>query len=77
MVAAVQERECPGDAVSRIVLATADGLSNTAIADKLDIHVSSARKWRTRFVADRLEGLLDEPRPGGRPRVSVTTGSKP
>lgn len=68
MVAAVQERECPGDAVSRIVLATADGLSNTAIADKLDIHVSSARKWRTRFVADRLEGLLDEPRPG-RPRV--------
>jgi transposase len=53
---------------SRIVLAAADGLSNTAIADKLDIHVSSARKWRTRFVTDRLDGLLDEPRPG-RPRV--------
>lgn len=53
---------------SRIVLAAADGLNNTAIADKLDIHVSSARKWRTRFVVDRLEGLLDEPRPG-RPRT--------
>nr|WP_264074787.1 IS630 family transposase [Mycolicibacter minnesotensis] len=53
---------------ARIVLAAADGLNNTAIADKLDIHVSSARKWRTRFVADRLDGLLDEPRPG-RPRV--------
>lgn len=53
---------------SRIVLAAADGLNNTAIADKLDIHVSSARKWRTRFVADRLDGLLDEPRPG-RPRT--------
>jgi transposase len=53
---------------SRIVLAAADGLSNTAIADKLDIHVSSARKWRTRFVTGRLDGLLDEPRPG-RPRV--------
>ncbi len=53
---------------SRIVLAAADGLSNTAIADKLDVHISSARKWRTRFVADRLEGLLDEPRPG-RPRT--------
>jgi transposase len=53
---------------SRIVLAAADGLSNTAIADKLDIHVSSARKWRTRFVTHRLDGLLDEPRPG-RPRV--------
>ena len=50
------------------MLAAADGLNNTAIADKLDIHVSSARKWRTRFVADRLDGLLDEPRPG-RPRV--------
>jgi transposase len=49
-------------------LAAADGLSNTAIAAKLDIHVSSARKWRTRFVTDRLDGLLDEPRPG-RPRV--------
>jgi transposase len=53
---------------SRIVLAAADGLGNTAIADKLDIHVGSARKWRSRFVADRLEGLLDEPRPG-RPRT--------
>jgi len=39
-------------------------MSNTAIADKLDIHISSARKWRTRFVAQRLEGLLDAPRPG-------------
>jgi len=53
---------------SRIVLAAADGLGNTAIADKLDMHVSSARKWRSRFVADRLEGLVDEPRPG-RPRT--------
>jgi transposase len=53
---------------SRIVLAAADGLGNTAIADKLDIHVSSARKWRSRFVAERLDGLVDEPRPG-RPRT--------
>lgn len=53
---------------SRIVLAAAEGMNNTAIADKLDIHVSSARKWRSRFVAERLEGLLDEPRPG-RPRT--------
>ena len=53
---------------SRIVLAAADGLTNTAIAGKLDIHVSSARKWRSRFVVDRLDGLLDEPRPG-RPRT--------
>src|SRR4051794_33786444 len=53
---------------SRIVLAAADGLGNTAIANKLDIDVKSARKWRSRFVASRLDGLLDEPRPG-RPRT--------
>jgi transposase len=53
---------------SRIVLAAADGLGNTAIAAKLNVAVSSARKWRSRFLVDRLDGLLDEPRPG-RPRT--------
>jgi transposase len=53
---------------SRIVLAAADGLSNTAIAELLDVHVSSARKWRNRFLTYRLDGLSDEPRPG-RPRT--------
>jgi transposase len=53
---------------SRIVLAAAEGLGNTAIAAKLDLDVSTARKWRTRFLRDRLDGLLDEPRPG-RPRT--------
>jgi transposase len=53
---------------SRIVLAAADGLGNTAIAEQMQIAVSSARKWRSRFVAQRLDGLLDEPRPG-RPRT--------
>ena len=52
----------------RIVLAAADGLSNTAIADELGIKVDTARKWRNRFVALRLDGLADEPRPG-RPRT--------
>ena len=55
---------------SRIVLAAADGLGNTAIAAKLNIALSSARKWRSRFLAQRLDGLLDEPRPG-RPRTVV------
>jgi len=55
---------------SRIVLAAADGLGNTAIAHELGIAVGSARKWRSRFLAFRLDGLTDEPRPG-RPRTVV------
>ena len=55
---------------SRIVLAAADGLNNTEIAAQLGMAVSSVRKWRKRFVEQRLDGLTDEPRPG-RPR-SVT-----
>src|SRR6266571_6424766 len=53
---------------SRIVLSAAEGLGNTAVAAKLDVTVTTARKWRSRFLAERLEGLLDEPRPG-RPRT--------
>lgn len=53
---------------ARVVLAAADGLGNTAIAAKLGIALSSARKWRSRFLALRLDGLVDEPRPG-RPRT--------
>src|SRR5215211_4057456 len=52
---------------SRIVLLAADGLNNTEIAARLDLAVSSVRKWRKRFVEQRLDGLTDEPRPG-RPR---------
>jgi transposase len=53
---------------SRVVLAAADGLNNTEIAARLGVEVGTARKWRSRFVVSRLEGLLDEPRPG-RPRT--------
>ena len=52
----------------RIVLLAERGLNNTEIASELQINVSSARKWRSRFAAHGLDGLLDEPRPG-RPRT--------
>ncbi len=55
---------------SRIVLAAAAGLKNTEIAERLGVNRSSARKWRSRFAEHRLDGLLDEPRPG-KPR-SIT-----
>jgi transposase len=53
---------------SRIVLAAAEGLKNVEIARVLDIHRDSVRKWRGRFAEQRLDGLVDEPRPG-RPRT--------
>jgi len=53
---------------SRIVLAAAEGLKNTEIAERLSLDHGTVRKWRTRFARDRLDGLLDEPRPG-RPRT--------
>jgi transposase len=53
---------------ARIVLAAADGGTNTELAERLGLSISTVRRWRNRFVVDRCDGLLDEPRPG-RPRV--------
>jgi transposase len=52
---------------ARIVLAAATGASNAAIAAELGLCVDTARRWRRRFLAGRLEGLADRPR-SGRPR---------
>jgi transposase len=49
---------------ARIVLACADGLTNRAVAERRGITPHTVGKWRARFLADRLEGLADEPRPG-------------
>jgi transposase len=53
---------------SRIVLAAAEGGSNVEVGERLSVARSTVRKWRNRFVEQRLDGLLDEPRPG-RPRT--------
>jgi transposase len=53
---------------SRIVLLAAEGLTNTEIAERLQIKRGTAARWRSRFASDRLDGLVDEPRPG-RPRT--------
>lgn len=49
---------------ARIVLAAAAGLENKAICSEVGADANTASKWRRRFAADRLDGLLDEPRPG-------------
>jgi transposase len=53
---------------ARIILVASEGLNNVEVADRLSVAVSTVRKWRNRFAPMRLDGLLDEPRPG-RPRT--------
>lgn len=55
---------------ARIILAAADGLGNAEIARKYGFGASTAVKWRTRFLKQRMEGLLDEPRVGAPRTVS-------
>jgi transposase len=53
---------------SRVVLLAAEGLNNSEIAGRLGVHRPMVRKWRSRFAEYRLDGLIDEPRPG-KPRT--------
>jgi transposase len=54
----------------RIVLACAQGGSNTEIGERLGVTRGTVAKWRTRFIDKRLDGLYDEPRPGAPRTVS-------
>jgi transposase len=49
---------------ARIVLACAGDPSNKAVAARLGVCGATVGTWRARFVARRLGGLVDEPRPG-------------
>lgn len=56
---------------SRIVLACGQGLTNKAVAAQLGCSAPTVTKWRSRFVEHRLDGLVDDPRPGRPATVSV------
>ena len=53
---------------ARIVLASTEGLTNTAVAKRLAISLPTVSKWRRRLLALGVQGLHDDARPG-RPRT--------
>lgn len=55
---------------AEIILACAAGASNKSVAERLGVTGTTVGKWRKRFVANRLDGLFDEPRPGAPRKIS-------
>ena len=71
---------------ARIILKCATELTDIEVAEELDTTRETVGKWRRRFLADRLDGLYDEPRSGA-PRtidddvvemiIDITLNTKP
>ena len=49
---------------ARAILFAAEGLSNKAIGERLDLPRQIVSKWRKRFCSERVAGLRDRPRRG-------------
>lgn len=69
LLSIARSRSLPHGFVRRaeIVLASADGETNKAIAKRLKLNQITVGKWRRRYLETGIEGLHDELRPG-RPR---------
>ena len=55
---------------ARLVLACAQGYSNNDVSVQVGLSSQSVGKWRRRFLDRRLDGLLDEPRPGAPRKIT-------
>jgi transposase len=55
---------------ARIVLSCEHGRSNREVARLLGVTSQTVGKWRGRFVAARIPGLLDQPRSGAPRTIS-------
>src|SRR5947209_5233227 len=55
---------------ARVVLECATGKSNATVCRTLRLDRNTVGKWRRRFLHKRVDGLLDEPRPGAPRTVS-------
>lgn len=58
---------------AQIILFGAEGQTNVEIAKRLETRLARISKWRSRFVKEGLEGLLDEPRSGQPPKYTPET----
>ena len=55
---------------AQIILMSAQGLTNTAIAEKVGLSIKMVGTWRQRFVDQGLMGLYDQPRAGAPRKIS-------
>lgn len=55
---------------ARIVLACAAGGDDLEVAEEVGANRTTVGKWRRRFIANGMDGLLDEPRPGAPRKIS-------
>ena len=55
---------------AQIILRCAAGKTNTEVAEYFHVTKQTVGKWRSRFLEKRLDGLLDDPRPGAPRRIT-------
>src|SRR5262249_39711086 len=61
---------------ARIVLRCATGAVNQVVAREVGVTRLTVGRWRQLFVVQRLDGLLDEPRPGAPRKLTDAQGER-